>query len=88
MKMVDEQFIKDGRELFILIDRIDVIWNVEKEPQKFVDSFQRLNNACKSLRIILTSGKPAFNQGLLMGKKEKMMEVWVDTTKPSQMELS
>lgn len=90
LKMVDELFARSRRELFILIDRVDVVLGMVDEPRRFLQALKRLNAACERVRIVLTSREKAEDtDGGLLGEKGKgeMMEVWVDTRRSLPMEL-
>jgi hypothetical protein len=87
LEMVDDQCRRDKKEIFLLIDRVDIILFAENShgKQRFMRSLQQLNLQYKTLRVILTSQFPAHDIGLTEESQKHIIEVWVDTTKPLAM---
>jgi hypothetical protein len=84
LKMVDVQCQKDEKELFLLMDRVDVVLMKENAHgrQRFLKALTQLNVEYKTLRVLLTSQLPVEEIEFTTGGKDDLMEVWVDTTKP------
>jgi hypothetical protein len=84
LKMVDVWCQKDRKELFLLIDRVDVVLMKENAQgrQRFLRALTQLNVEYKTLRLLLTSQFPVGEMELTIEGKNSLIEVWVDTTKP------
>jgi hypothetical protein len=80
--MLEDADVHRNREIFLVIDRIDICLTPETDDVRkaFLNTLKLLNIEFKSLRVILTSQKPAQSMKLLLGGKEHVTEVWIDTT--------
>jgi hypothetical protein len=83
LKMVDVQCLRNEKQVFLLIDRVDVLLKKETslEKQRFLESILQLNREYKTLRVIVTS-RFRVEDIKLEKAVEGLLEVWVDTTKP------
>lgn len=80
--MIDEAASHKNREIFLIIDRIDLCLARETYDSRtrFLRSLKMLNMEFKTLRLILTSQKPTEEMKLPLGGEEQVTEVWIDTT--------
>lgn len=87
LKIVDIQCQRDRKELFLLIDRVDVMLTRENVAgrQRFLRALLQLNAEYKNLRLVLTSQHPVVELEVGAEGKDSLMEIWVDTTKPLAM---
>ncbi|KAH8593769.1 hypothetical protein B0O99DRAFT_626112 [Bisporella sp. PMI_857] len=87
LKMVNIECLRDRKELFLLIDRVDVVLARENTHgrQRFLRALVQLNTEYKMLRIVLTSQFPVAELELVTENKEALMEVWVDINRPLTM---
>jgi hypothetical protein len=90
LQMVDAQCQREGKELFLLIDRVDMVLTKmnTRDKQRFLRALWRLIEEYKTLRIVLTSQLPIEEMEIGKGMKEGLMEIWVDTTRPLPMHSS
>ena len=88
LMMVDMQCQRNGQELFVLVDRVDMVLRMEhlQERQRFLRALRRLSLTCHTLRFVVTSQYLVEELEIKMEDKDDLMEVWVDTTKPSPMQ--
>ena len=82
LRMIDEAASHKNREIFLIIDRIDLCLARETYDSRtrFLRSLKMLNMEFKTLRLILTSQKPTEEMKLPLGGEEQVTEVWIDTT--------
>lgn len=82
LRMLDEVAIRKNREIFLIIDRIDICLARETSDgrTRSLRSLKMLNIEFKTLRLILTSQKRTGDMKLLLGGEEQVTEVWIDTT--------
>lgn len=87
LKLIDEESDRQDVEIFLAIDRIDICLSVENGQGKarFLKSLHRLNEGIPAVHVILTSRYPATYVAELLGGKEQLMEVGVDTSRPVAM---
>ena len=87
LKMIDTQCQQDRKELFWVIDRVDMVLVKENSQakQRFLNALLQLSIEYRSLRILLTSQFSVDEMGVAVGGKNSLMEIWVDTSKPSAM---
>ncbi|KUJ16653.1 uncharacterized protein LY89DRAFT_782878 [Mollisia scopiformis] len=87
IRMVNQQCHRDGKEVFLLIDRVDVVLTMEdsKGKLRFLKALKQLLVEYRALRMILTSEYSM--EEIEIGKegREATVEIWVDTTKPVTM---
>ena len=86
--MIERQPSHENQEIFLIIDRIDLCLEDEtaQSRSRFLKSLLKLNMTFRSLRVVLTSQYPAPTLEGVEHGKEQIMEVWVDTSRPSAME--
>lgn len=87
LKMVDAKCQRSGKELFLLLDRVDIVLMRENAlgRQRFLRALMQLNSEYKSLRVVLTSQFPVAELKFTTISRESLTEIWVDTTKPLAM---
>ncbi|MCJ1389643.1 hypothetical protein MMC18_002500 [Xylographa bjoerkii] len=87
LNMVDEDGGRQNREVFLIIDRVDLCFstNNAQDKARFLKALHKLNGTFRSVHVLLTSQHPAAEAESAMGGKDQLMEVWVDTTKPLAM---
>ena len=87
VRMLGEQSLSNHREIFFIIDRIDLCSALasESEGKRFIQSLQKLNETMSHLRIIITSSTPAPELPALESGQQSFAEVWVDPQKPMAM---
>lgn len=87
LQMVDQQSQRDGKETFLLLDRIDVVFEKLKfqERQRFLNALWQLNKEYKTLRILVTSQSPADEIEVGTVLRGALTQIWVDTSRPSAM---
>lgn len=87
LKMIDAKCQLERKEMFLLIDRVDVVLMKENSQgrQRFVRALKQLITEYKSLRIVATSQFTLEEMELAKEGKESVTEVWVDTSKPLAM---
>lgn len=87
LKMVEAKCQRDGKEMFLLIDRVDIVLMRENAlgRQRFLRALMQLNLEYKSLRVVLTSQFPVAELDFKTEGRESLTEIWVDTTKPLAM---
>jgi hypothetical protein len=79
--------LDDNREIFIVVDRIDMCTAMarESEAKRFLQSLQNLNEIIPQLRMIVTSSTPAPEMGPSKGSSQHFAEIWVNPHKPIAM---
>jgi len=87
LKMVDSQCQQERKELFWVIDRVDIVLVKENSQarQRFLNALLQLSIEYKNLRILLTSQFSVDEMEVAVSGKNALMEVWVDSSKPSAM---
>lgn len=83
LRMIDERNNVESREIFLVIDRIDICLGRENEQgrKRLFRSLQMLSLEYKSVQLILTSQYPAKDMGVLLEGEKHLAEVWMNTTK-------
>ena len=87
LKILGERNLGDGREMFFVIDRIDLCSPLRSkaEGKRFLQSLLKLNEAVQNLRIIVTSSTPAPDLPTLENGRQNFAEIWVDPYEPIAM---
>jgi hypothetical protein len=87
LKMVDAQCQREGKEVFLLIDRVDMVlakMNVG-DKHRFLKALLQLIAEYRTLRIVVTSQFPVGEMEIGKEMRGGLMEIWVDTAKPFSM---
>lgn len=87
LKMVNAKCRRNGKELFLVIDRVDIVLTRENAlgRQRFLRALMQLNVEYSSLRVVLTSQFPVTELEFMKLGRDSLTEIWVDTTKPLAM---
>ena len=90
LKIVDAHYQREGKEVFLLIDRVDMVLtkvNI-REKHRVLKALLQLIAEYKTLRIVVTSQFPIREMEIEKEVREELMEIWVDMTKPIPMHSS